>query len=192
IQAQITCAVRDLNSLDERVRAKAVRKLCPCRTHLHWTLDRYVVPMLHDPSPIVRFAANFVLSEELENEMVREEQARHSSPSDQLDVVVTVRYVASVQEMVQLEQAIAAQFPQRHSASARAAEPETRFEKNPSLTLLAEQHGRIVGGARAFRTGDAVQVDVLALEPAARRLGIGRNLMEAIESEAIRLEAGRS
>jgi hypothetical protein len=71
IQAQISCAVRDLDSHDEHVRAEAVRKLCPCRTHMHWTLERYVVPMLHDTSPLVRFAANFVLSEELENEMVK-------------------------------------------------------------------------------------------------------------------------
>lgn len=71
IQAQIACAIRDLDSPDERVRAEAVRKLCPCRTHVHWTLERYVIPMLHDTSPLVRFAANFVLSEELENEMVR-------------------------------------------------------------------------------------------------------------------------
>ena len=71
IQAQIAWAVSDLDSPDEYVRAEAVRKLCPCRTHVHWTLERYVIPMLHDTSPLVRFAANFVLSAELENEMVR-------------------------------------------------------------------------------------------------------------------------
>ena len=75
IQAHIASAVRNLDSPDEHVRANAVRQLCPCRTHAHWTLERYVVPMLHDASPIVRFTANFVLSEELENEMVREARA---------------------------------------------------------------------------------------------------------------------
>src|SRR5438132_1761145 len=65
-QEQIKCAFGDLDSPDEHVRAEAVRRLCPCRTRLHWTLERYVLPMLRDPSPVVRFAANFVLSEELE------------------------------------------------------------------------------------------------------------------------------
>jgi len=37
--------------------------------------------MLHDASPIVRFNANFVLSEELENEMVREARGRSTSAS---------------------------------------------------------------------------------------------------------------
>jgi 3-methyladenine DNA glycosylase AlkC len=75
IQEQITCAVRDLDSPDEHV---ALRRFASsaCRTRLHWTLERYVIPMLHDPSPVVRFAAHFVLSEELENEMVREARAR--------------------------------------------------------------------------------------------------------------------
>ena len=72
IQAQIDCAVRDLDSPDENVRAEAVRQLCPCRTRVNWTLDRFVIPMLHDASPIVRSVANFVLTEELESEMVRE------------------------------------------------------------------------------------------------------------------------
>jgi hypothetical protein len=83
IQAQIDCAVRNLDSPDEHVRAEAVRQLCPCRTHANWTLERYVVRMRHDASALVRFAANFVLTEELEHEMVREAraaQARGKSP----------------------------------------------------------------------------------------------------------------
>jgi hypothetical protein len=79
IEAQIACAVRDLESADEHVRAEAVRQLCPCRTHMRWTLDRYVLPMLHDASPEVRFAANFVLTEELEHEMVRDARAAHTT-----------------------------------------------------------------------------------------------------------------
>ena len=75
IQAQIDCAVRNFDSPDENVRAEAGRRLCPCRTHVNWTLDRFVIPMLHDTSPIVRSVANFVLTEELENEMVRDARA---------------------------------------------------------------------------------------------------------------------
>ena len=76
IAARITLAVSDLNSADDQVRAAAVRALCPCRTLDRRTLDRYVVPMLHDPSPVVRWTANFVLNEELEHEMVRQTQNR--------------------------------------------------------------------------------------------------------------------
>ena len=72
VAARITLAVSDLNSEDEQVRAAAVRALCPCRTLDRCTLDRYVVPMLYEPSAVVRWAANFVLNEELENEMVRQ------------------------------------------------------------------------------------------------------------------------
>ncbi len=68
IQAQIACAVADLTSPDEYVRGEAVRRLCPCRTGRRWTLDRYVVPMLHDDSPVVRYMADFAVSEELEHE----------------------------------------------------------------------------------------------------------------------------
>ena len=71
-----------------------------------------------------------------------------------------------------------------------APQPRARLRwRHISLMLLAEQSGAIVGGALAFRISDAVQVDVIALEPEARRLGIGRKLMGAIESEAIRLGA---
>lgn len=121
--------------------------------------------------------------------MTSDSYAQELSPSDEPGDVVTVRPVASVEELVQLEHVIAAQFPPRRSASAREGVRKARFEANRSLTLLAEQNGAIVGGVLAFRTGDAVQVDVIALEPDARRLGIGRKLMGAIEAEAIRLGA---
>ena len=55
--------------------------------------------------------------------------------------------------------------------------------------LVASTGDRIVGGALALRVGDAVKVDVIALEPDVRRKGIGRRLMERIELEATRLGA---
>ncbi len=55
--------------------------------------------------------------------------------------------------------------------------------------LVAEVDQEIVGGALGRRTGDVVKVDVIALVPEARRLGIGRRLMVAIEAESIRLGA---
>ena len=55
--------------------------------------------------------------------------------------------------------------------------------------LVADGAGEIVGGALALRTGDAVKVDVIALEPEVRRIGLGRRLMKAIEAVAIRRAA---
>jgi GNAT superfamily N-acetyltransferase len=106
-------------------------------------------------------------------------------PSDRPDVVVT----ASVEELVQLEHVVAAQFSPRRTVSARVGTLEERFAQNRALTLLAERSRTIVGGALAFQPGEAVQVDVIALAPEARAQGIGRKLMQAIESEAIRLGA---
>jgi hypothetical protein len=70
--------VRSLNSSDEHARAEAVRRLCPCRTHADWTLDRYVVPKRHDASPVVRQAVNFVMNEEFEHDMVKQPRAAQS------------------------------------------------------------------------------------------------------------------
>ena len=85
---------------------------------------------------------------------------------------------------------IAAQFPSRRSVASRGpAELKARFERDRTLMLVAKLGGAAVGGALAHQAGDAVEVDVIALRPEARRLGIGRQLMEAIESEAICLGA---
>jgi GNAT superfamily N-acetyltransferase len=54
------------------------------------------------------------------------------------------------------------------------------------LMLVAEDRGRVVGGALMFNT----TLRAIALEPAARGKGLGRCLVEAIEKEAARL--GRS
>ncbi len=75
IEAQIACAIRELDSVHEDVRGAGVRALCPGRTHQRWTLEPYGVPRLHDASPLVRYVAHFVLSEELDLDMVREARA---------------------------------------------------------------------------------------------------------------------
>ncbi len=46
-----------------------------------------------------------------------------------------------------------------------------------------------MGGALALRTGEAVKLDVIALQPEVRRQGVGRRRMQAIEAEAIRMGA---
>ncbi len=65
------------------------------------------------------------------------------SPSDQPGAVVTVRRVASVEELVQLEQVIAAQFPPRRPASARAAALEARFEETVRSRSLPSEPARL-------------------------------------------------
>ena len=101
-----------------------------------------------------------------------------------------VRPVASVEGLIQAAQIIVSQFPSRRTSNmSELAELRNRYAKGRDLLLVAEVHGAIVGGALAHHAGDSVEVDVIALEPQARRLGIGRQLMLAIEREAFRLRA---
>ncbi len=102
--------------------------------------------------------------------------------------MITVRSIDSVEDLVRVDQVIAARFPPRRSAPSHGLdELKARFAEDRSLMLVAESDGEIVGGALAFRVGVAVKVDVVALKPDVRRLGIGRRFMETIEIEAIRL-----
>lgn len=101
--------------------------------------------------------------------------------------MVTIRPISSIEELIQAEQVIAAQFPPRRSAASHGLEAlKARFPEDRGLMLVADRAGQIVGGALALRAGNAVKVDVIALEPDVRRLGLGRRLMEAIEAGAIR------
>lgn len=101
----------------------------------------------------------------------------------------TVRPVASLDELIRTQRLIAAQFPPRRSAPAPAHGQEALeagFRRDPELMLAAERDGEIVGGVLALRSGDTVKVNVIALVPDARRLELGRRLMEAIERDARR------
>jgi GNAT superfamily N-acetyltransferase len=110
---------------------------------------------------------------------------RHAAAS-----AVTVRPVGSVEELIRTEQVIAAQFPPRRSAPSHGLEVlEGRLDADRGLMLLAETDGQILGGALALRIGDAVRIDMIALKPDWRRLGIGRRLMEVVEAEARRVGA---
>lgn len=82
---------------------------------------------------------------------------------------VIVRPVASLEELDLTEQEIASQFPPRRSAPAHAlAALKAHFEHDRDLWLVAEEDGEILGGAMAHRTGEAVELDVIALKPEAR------------------------
>jgi GNAT superfamily N-acetyltransferase len=117
------------------------------------------------------------------------ERRRQSSVEDK-SRSITIRPVASIDELVRTERVIARQFaPRRSSPADGLAALQCRFREDRNLMLVAKQGNRIVGGALAFRKGDSVKVNVIAIEPEARGIGVGRQLMETIEREAIRLRA---
>jgi GNAT superfamily N-acetyltransferase len=103
---------------------------------------------------------------------------------------ITIRPVNSLDELARTEALIAAQFPPRRSTPSHGPDVfRSRFDDDRRLMLVAMRGDQIVGGALALQVGDAVKVDVIALEPKARGLGVGRRLMQGIELEAIRLGA---
>jgi GNAT superfamily N-acetyltransferase len=104
--------------------------------------------------------------------------------------MITIRAVESIEELARVERVIAAQFPVRRGAPSHGeAMRVSRFGVDRPLMLLVERDGEIVGGALAFRADSGVKVDVIALTPEARGQGIGRQLMERIEKEAMRFGA---
>jgi GNAT superfamily N-acetyltransferase len=108
-----------------------------------------------------------------------------------LPTMITVRPIASVNELIRVERVISGQFPPRRGAPADCLDVcRARFQADQMLMLVAESDAEILGGALAFRAGDAVKVEVIALKPEARRLGVGRRLIEAIEVQAIRVARG--
>jgi hypothetical protein len=53
----------ELGSPEEKVRADAVRKLCPCRTSWDVPVQQHVWALRDDPSPVVRHAVEHDLTE---------------------------------------------------------------------------------------------------------------------------------
>jgi GNAT superfamily N-acetyltransferase len=106
-----------------------------------------------------------------------------------------VRPVASLQELAQAFELAGAQLPQRLTRhDRRFAELARRFPADGSLMLVAEDQGRIVGGALAFRTDPApvaggVTLRLVGLAPTHRGKGLGRRLLEEVEAAATRLGA---
>jgi GNAT superfamily N-acetyltransferase len=107
-----------------------------------------------------------------------------------------IRPVASLQELARVFDLAGAQLPQRLTAAdRRLAELARRFPADrPLMPLAVEDQGRIVGGALAFRTHPAaptggVTLRLLGLAPAHRGKGLGRRLLEQVETAAVRLGA---
>ena len=105
-----------------------------------------------------------------------------------------LRPVTSLLELTEAFDLIAAQItPPVTHADRRFRELARRFPEDRALMLVAEDQGRIVGGALAFRKvsqgGSGVTLRIIGLEPSARGHGLGRRLMQALELEAGRLGA---
>ncbi|HKF18871.1 MAG TPA: GNAT family N-acetyltransferase [Candidatus Dormibacteraeota bacterium] len=105
---------------------------------------------------------------------------------------VTVRPVASADELIRTEQVIASEFPPRRSAPSHGLEVLKRGS-GPIVIAAScfwlRPAARFSGEPSPLRIGDAVKLNAIALKPDWRGLGIGRRLMEAVEAEARRLGA---
>ena len=99
-----------------------------------------------------------------------------------------VRPVKSRAELAAVFDVAGAQIvpPMTHD-DRRFADLDRRFDDDRALMLVAEGDG-ILGGALAFRakSGD-VALRVIGLVPTARGRGLGRQLVEAVEREAMAL-----
>jgi GNAT superfamily N-acetyltransferase len=109
--------------------------------------------------------------------------ARHGTQRAAGDETV-IRQVASLEELAQTFDAIMAQMgrPVTHD-DRRFRDLERRFPQDRSMMLVAEAHGRIVGGALGFRC----TLRAIGLEPAFRGRGLGRRLIQRFEAEAARV-----
>ncbi|MFD2081785.1 Acetyltransferase (GNAT) family protein [Actinopolymorpha cephalotaxi] len=104
-----------------------------------------------------------------------------------------IRPVESEQELIEAFDVLGAQFPKPFThEDRRFTDLARRFPQDRSLMLVVEDGGLLVGGALAFRGGEAgpgcdVTLRTIALVAEHRGSGLGRRLVECIEQEATRL-----
>lgn len=133
-------------------------------------------------------------------EAVEERRSRSDEAPDPQDAAAStargpayvIRMVASLEELGVVCDVIGAQIdPPMRREDRRFQELWPRFEADRSLMWLAEDGaGEVVGGALAFRPGGSgVTMRAIGLTPGARRQGVGRRLMAAIEMEAMKVGA---
>jgi len=95
----------------------------------------------------------------------------------------TIRQVASLEDLVEAFDRLGAQFtpPVTHE-DPEFAKLRDGFPEDRRLMLVAEQDGRIAGGV----LGSSNVLRIIALEPGARRKGLGRRLIQTYEVGAMR------
>jgi len=95
----------------------------------------------------------------------------------------TIRQVASLKELAAAFDRLGAQFtpPVTHE-DPEFAKLRDGFPEDRRLMLVVEQDGRIVGGV----LGSSNVLRIIALEPGARRKGLGRRLIQTYEVGAMR------
>lgn len=97
-----------------------------------------------------------------------------------------IRAVANRDELRNVFDLVGSQIAQPiDTTDFRFRDLDIRFPDDGPLMVVAVAEGRSVGGALAFRTGDgAVTLRMIAVVEAFRHRGIGRRLVERIETEA--------
>lgn len=100
--------------------------------------------------------------------------------------IVDVRPVEDPDELRRLFDCLGAELvPPIDSADYRFTDVESHFPHDRPLMLVATVDGRPAGGALAFRTDEAsVTLRIIAVPQPFRHRGIGRRLVERVESEA--------
>ena len=107
--------------------------------------------------------------------------------------MVEIRPVEDREELGRVFDLLGAQGTARLDTSDfRFADLDVRFHDDQPLMVVASTEGQPVGGALAFRNDHGVVVlRIIAVVEAFRHRGIGRRLVERVESEARILGAGR-
>jgi protein phosphatase len=109
-------------------------------------------------------------------------------------VAVIIRPVDSAAELVAAFDAAGAQFDPAidHTDQRRFADLEAAYAGERELLLVAEESRSFAGAAMGFVSfGTEVTLRILAVDAGRRRRGIGRALLRAFESSALRLRATR-
>jgi DNA-binding transcriptional MerR regulator len=117
-----------------------------------------------------------------------------TSPPQEPAMAVIIRPVDSAAELVTAFDAAGAQFDPAidHTDQRRFADLEAAYPSERELLLVAEESGSFAGAAMGFvSSGSEVILRILAVAAGERRRGIGRALLRAFESSALRLRATR-
>lgn len=109
-----------------------------------------------------------------------------SSASTRGATVVEIRSVADRDELRRVFDLVGAEVPEHiDSADFRFGDLDANFPADMRLMVVAQAEGRPVGGALAFRNDNGwVTMRIIGVLEAFRHRGVGRRLVERVETEA--------